>query len=166
MSSYTEYFLNSQSNVVQLECLEISHSMFSQTYYIVRNAVGGVTVTHEDTSSHSYVYYPLRLSLTGPRDDLEHILKVELGDLGDLIPTELDNIRATDGFNELPAVIYRVYRSDTLTSPLYGPIVLQLKTFGLTSTGAAFEAKAPSLNSNKTGEAYTLPRFPMLRGLL
>jgi len=166
MSDYTEYFLNSQSNIVQLECIEISHSMFSQTYYIVRNACNGITVTHEDASVHAYVYYPLRLSLSGPRDDLDHILKVELGDLGDLIPAELDAIRAADGFNEFPHVIYRTYRSDVLTVPLYGPIVLELTNLGMTPEGAAFEAKAPSLNINKTGESYNLPRFPMLRGLL
>jgi hypothetical protein len=29
-----------------------------------------------------------------------------------------------------------------------------------------FEAKAPSLNVNKTGELYTFDRFPMLKGFL
>jgi len=166
MSAYTEFFLNSPSSIVQLELLELSHTNFSHTYYIVRNATLGVTVTHEDATEHEYSYYPLRLSLTGPRDDLDQILKVELGDLGDIIPTELDNIKAASGFNELPKVIYRIYRSDDLTTPLYGPIVLELKTFVFTDEGAAFNASAPSLNVNKTGESYSLPRFPMLRGLL
>lgn len=166
MSAYSEFFLNSNSSVVQLECLEISHSAFSETYYIVRNASLGVTVTHEDDTIHDYTYYPCKLSLTGPRDDLDHILKVELGDLGELIPEELDNIRAADLMAEKPQVIYRVYRSDALTTVLYGPLKLEISTFTFNKQGAAFEAKAPSLNVSKTGELYTLGRFPMLRGVL
>lgn len=166
MSEYTEFFLKSKSSVVQLECLQISHSLFSQTYYIVRNAVNGVTVTHEDTTSHDYVYYPLKLSLTGPRTDLDQVLNVQLGDLGDLIPNELDNIRAGSGFQEMPRVIYRTYSSADLTTPIYGPIVLVVKSFAMDRTGSVFDAKAPSLNSNKTGEKYSIARFPMLAGLL
>jgi len=149
-----------------LELLEISHSSFSQTYRLVRNHVNGVTVTHEDASVHAYQYLPMRLSLTGPRDDLEQILKVEFGDLGETIPQELDAVRADDNFEELPKVVYRVYASDVLTSVLMGPLILEVKRFAMTREGSVFEAKAPSLNVNKTGETYNLPRFPMLRGLL
>lgn len=166
MSAYTEFFLNSNSSIVQLDCLEISHSSFSQIYYVVRNASLGVTVFHEDANSHDYVYYPMRLSLSGPRDDLDHILKVEFGDLGDIVPSELDAIRKDGTFYELPKVRYRTYRSDDLNTPLYGPIDLEVRTFTFTKDGVSFEAKAPSLNIDKTGESYTLPRFPMLRGLL
>lgn len=166
MSDYTEFFLNCPSRIVQLECLEISHGSFTQTYYAVRNATQGVTVTHEDASVHAYTYYPLRLSLSGPRDDLDHVLRVELGDLGELVPTEIDAVENADTFDELPIVKYRTYRSDDLTAPLYGPLVLELKSFVFTRQGAVFEAKAPSLNVNRTGEIYSLPRFPMLRGLL
>src|ERR1044072_7376549 len=98
MSAYSEFFLNSNSSVIQLDCLEISHSAFSQTYYVVRNASLGVTVIHETGVEHDYVYYPMRLSLSGPRDDLDHILKVQFGDLGELVPAELDAIRATNTF--------------------------------------------------------------------
>jgi hypothetical protein len=166
VSDYTEFFLNCLSSVVQLDCLEISHSAFSATRYLVRNATAGVTVTHEDASSHPYIYVPMELALTGPRDDLDHILQVRLGDLGEIIGEELDNIAAADGFSELPTVVYRTYRSDDLTAPLYGPINLELKKFSMDRVGCSFEAKAPSLNISRTGEGYTLPRFPMLRGLM
>lgn len=166
MSAYTEFFLNSKSSIVQLDCLEISHPNFTQTWRVVRNAVSGVTVTHEDGSSNDYIYYPLKLSLSGPRDDLDHILTVQLGDLGEIITNELDAIRAAGGFNVFPRVKYRTYRSDVLTVPLYGPVILEIRTFTLTPDGAAFEAKAPSLNVNKTGERYSIARFPMLSGLL
>lgn len=166
MSEYSEYFLNSKSSVAQLECLEISHNSFTQVFYIVRNAANGLHVKHEDNSEHDYIYVPMRLSLTGARTDLDHILKVELGDLGQIIPQQIDAVAADDGFLEMPKVVYRVYRSDDLENVLYGPLNLELKTFNLSREGCAFEAKAPSLNVNRTGERYTLPRFPMMRGLL
>lgn len=166
MSEYSEFFLNSTSAIVQLECLEISHSLFTQTYYVVRNAVNGVTVTHEDDSEHDYVFYPLRVSLTGPQENLDHVLRVEFGDLGEIIPTEIDAIRSGNGFAEYPVVKYRTYRSDDLENVLYGPLLLQIKQFAFTREGSAFEAKAPSLNVNKTGELYKIARFPMLKGLL
>jgi hypothetical protein len=89
-----------------------------------------------------------------------------MGDLGEIVPVEMDNIRAEDTFDELPVVVYRTYRSDDLSTPLYGPIELEVKNFAFDRTGCTFEAKAPSLNVSRTGETYTLPRFPMLRGLM
>jgi len=166
MSNYSEYFLNSLSTVVQLECLEISHSKFTQTYYIVRNATQGVTVTHEDGSTHDYQYYPLKLKLSGPQENLDHVLTATFGDLGEIIPSEIDAIRAGDGFAEYPVVRYRVYRSDDLATVLYGPLYLQIKRLNPIAEGCTFEASAPSLNVNATGERYKLSRFPMLRGLL
>lgn len=166
MSDYTEFFLNSGSDIVELELLEISHSLFTETFRVVRNAVDGVTVIHEDAASTDYIYYPLRCSLTGPRDDLDHILRVELGDLGEIIPLQMDAIRDGDGFGEFPIVKYRTYRSDVLTAPLYGPLILEVRTFNFSREGSQFEAKAPTLNVNMTGENYLIARFPMLKGLL
>ena len=71
-----------------------------------------------------------------------------------------------DGFSEKPRVVYRTYRSDDLTRPLFGPIVLEVDSFAFNREGSTFTAKAPSLNINKTGELYRLERFPMLRGFL
>lgn len=166
MSDYSEYFLNSFASVVQLELLELSHPNFTQTFYVVRNNTAGVTVTHEDESEHEYQYVPMQLSLSGPREDLDVILNVQLGDLGEIIPTQIDSVRENDGFDTLPTVIYRTYRSDDLSTPLYGPIYLYIKKFALTGKGALFEAKARSLNVNRTGERYSIARFSMLKGLV
>lgn len=166
MSDYSEFFLNSKSSIVKLDCIEISHSLFTQTYYVVRNATQGVTVTHEDAAEHAYSYYPLRLRLSGPREDLDHVLRIELGDLGEIIPAEMDAIRAGDGFGEYPVVKYRTYRSDDLANVLDGPLVLEVVNSTFAREGAVFDAKAPSLNVAKTGELYKIARFPMLAGLL
>lgn len=166
MSAYTEFFLNSRSSIIGLELIEISHSKFTQAYRVVRNAVAGVTVTLEDATSHTFDYYPLRITNNGATDDLEQSFDIDFGDLGEVLPAELDSVSSQDGFSEKPRVRYWVYRSDDLTAPLLGPIILEVVEFSFTRDGASFTAKAPSLNINKTGEVYRLERFPMLRGFL
>lgn len=166
MSNYSEFFLKSKSSVVQLETLEISHPSFTKIYRIVRNAVEGVTVKLENEIYADFTYYPLQIENAGVRDDLDQSLKINLGDLGEVLPKELDEVSSKDGFSIKPTVVYRTYRSDDLERPLFGPVVLEISSFAFNREGSSFEAKAPSLNINKTGEVYKLDRFPMLRGFL
>lgn len=164
--SYAEFFLKSSGAIVQLECLEISHSAFTKTYYVVRNATNGITVTYENSVAYAHTYYPLKIQSLGSRSDLDQGLRIDLGDLGEVLPKELDAVTSADGFEEKPVVKYRTFRSDDLDNVLFGPLVLEVKTFSFSREGSTFEAKAPSLNINKTGELYKLDRFPMLRGFL
>ena len=166
MATYSEFFLNSKSSVVQLELLEISHPDFTKVYRVVRNAVQGVTVTLETGASAAFDYYPLRIENNGSRDDLDQSFTITLGDLGEVLPVELDSVADADGFSVKPVVTYRTYRSDDLSRPLFGPVLLEVESFAFNREGSTFTAKAPSLNINKTGEIYTLERFPMLRGFL
>ena len=166
MTNYAEFFLKSKSSVVQLETLEISHSNFTKVYRVVRNAVQGLTAKLENGESVTFDYYPLSIENAGVRDDLDQSITVNLGDLGEVLPKELDEVSSNDGFGIKPTVVYRTYRSDDLTRPLFGPVVLEVTSFAFNREGSTFEAKAPSLNVNKTGELYKLDRFPMLRGFL
>jgi hypothetical protein len=166
MRDYSEYFLNSGSHVVELELLEISHPNFSQIYYLVRNAMNGITVTLEYGQSQAFEYYPLQISPLGSGDDLDQAIQIQLGDLGEILPQELDAVFQGDGFATRPQVIYRTYRSDDLTAPLYGPITLEVTDLTFKKEGAAFEARARRKNMNATGEVYTTSRFPMLRGFI
>jgi hypothetical protein len=164
--AFYEYFLNSPSTVVMLELLEISHPNFTQTYYIVRNATKGVTVTLENLAVQLFDYYPLRITPLSASDDLDQALRIDLGDIGEVFPQELDAIATARGFDTKPTVIYRTYRSDDLAAPLYGPWTLEVSSFSFNQDGVSFEAKAPSLNVAGTGQIYTLNRFPMMRGFL
>jgi len=166
LQDYAEYFLNSSTSIVRLETLEISHSAFTQTYYVVRNATQGLTATLETSDEVDFEYYPMKITPLGSKDDLDQSISVTFGDLGEIIPTEIDAVASDMGFLEKPIVKYRAYRSDDLTEPLLGPIVLEIGTFSFTKQGCSFEAKAPSLNVNRTGELYKIDRFPMLKGLI
>lgn len=167
MSAYSEYFLNSRSSIVQLELVEITHPNFTQPYRIVRNARDGITVDlADDEQGVEFEYFPLRVEPQGARDDLDASIKVDLGDVGEVVPAEVDAVAEAGGFLTKPAVRYWTFRSDQLGAPIYGPLHLEIPSFSFTPEGSSFEAKAPSLNSNKTGIRYTLEDFPMLRGFL
>lgn len=167
LSQYAGYFLNSRTSIVQLETVEISHSAFSKTYRIVRNATKGITAIIEGGGTAVFDYYPMKLSPQHARDDLDHGITVTFGDLGEILPLELDRVmNAPGGMEEKPVVIYRVYRSDDLTFPLYGPLKLEVEAFSFDRYGSTFEAKAPAVNYTRTGEIYSLTRFPGLRGFL
>lgn len=163
--SYAEFFLAGRSNVVQLELLEVSHPAFSQTYRFVRNDTRGVTVTLETGEVAAFNYVPCRITSLGARDDLESGFRVELGDLGEILPQELDRVAAADAFETKPVLTYRTYRSDDLTTPLFGPLTLEIAEVPFRKEGAAFEARAPSLNVVQTGDVYSVDRYPSLRGL-
>jgi hypothetical protein len=90
--SYAKFFLSGKSSVVQLELLEISHPNFSKVYRIVRNAIAGVTVTLEDSSVSTFDYYPCQIIPNGSKNDLDQTLQIALGDLGQILPQELDRV--------------------------------------------------------------------------
>lgn len=166
MPSYSEFFLNSAGSVIQFETVEITHPSFSKTYSIVRNAINGLSATLEDTTVRQFEYYPLRITPSKSSDDLDQALKIELGDLGQVIPQELDNVNAAGTFLTKPVFKYRTFRSDDLSSPLFGPLVLTINGLAFNKQGVSFNAEAPKVNINSTGEIYTINRFPMLKGFL
>lgn len=166
MPDYAAYFLGSKSNVVYLETLQISHPDFTRTYWIVRNAIGGLTADLEGGVSQVFEYYPLRIRAIGSNDDLEQSLQIDLGDLGELIPSEIDAVAEAGTMGIKPTVTYRAWRSDDLTEPLVGPVELELADISSNQEGSSFEARAASLNVNRTGKLYRIEDFPMLRGFL
>jgi hypothetical protein len=167
MSAESEFFLGSKSSVVQLDLIEISQPSFSKVYRLVRNATNGITVRLETGAVKTFDYYPLRFKKAAMSDDLDYVVQIDFGDLGEIVPSESDRVAADDAYLIKPQVIYRAYRSDDLlTGPLIGPINLQVDAFSSNPGGCSFQAKAPSLNVNKTGEIYDLDRFTGLRGFL
>lgn len=163
---YAQFFLNSKSSIVLIECIELTHPDFSQTHRVVRNVTAGVTVTHEDSIAYSYVYYPLKITRNGSIGDLDYGLQIEFGDLGGNLQLELDLIASNNGFDTKPVCKMRGYRSDDLSKPIHGPLTLEVNELAFNKDGAQFDAVAPYQNQSSTGRLYTLNQFPMLRGFL
>lgn len=164
MSALTEFYLNGSSSVVKLELCEISHPSFTKTYYVVRNAISGVTVKLETGAWQLFDYYPMQITPTGSDNDLDQSLKITLGDLGELLPTEMDACSAAGTFTIKPTLIYRTYRSDDLTTVMDGPNRFVVSNLAFNQDGGTFEAGAPNLNNSRTGEVYDMNRFTPLKG--
>jgi hypothetical protein len=163
MSAYATFFLNARKDVVQLETVELSHPNWSKVYRLVRNAVQGIQVTLETGASAQYQYYPMQLIEGTTSDDLDQTLQIDLGDLGQVLPPELDNVAGGNGFMTRPLCLYRVYRSDDFSGPIYGPIRYQVISVATKKKNSTLQTQAPQLNINGTGEIYRLDRFTMLR---
>lgn len=166
MPGVLDYFLGSTRDVVNLELVEISHPDFTQVYRRVRNARDGVTVTLETAVDADFDWYPMEITELSDQADLDAGFRISFGDLGEVLPKERDAVYAADGMGTKPTVVYRSYRSDDLSAPLIGPLTLEANSFSFAPQGATFEASAPYVNVNTTGETYNLTRFPMQRGFL
>ncbi len=167
MSDLSEYYLATSAAVAALDLFEISHPDFTQTYRIVRNARDGVTVDLSPSElARDFIFYPARVTTMGVSDDSEATIKIELGDVGEVLATEMDALAEVGGFLTKPAMRYWMFRSDALDAPIQGPIELEISDIDFSTDGAAFEASAKRLAETRTGEIYDLDRFMMLRGFL
>lgn len=165
MTDFSEFFLSTTSDVVMLETIELSHSDISQIYRIVRNKTSGLTATLESGATVSFDYYPMSINRGDDRQNIDQSLEIMLGDLGEVLPLEIDLINNAGSYSEKPSLIYRLFRSDILTSPME-VISLDVQNISFSKEGAMIKAQTKSLNSNGTGERYTFDRFPMLLGVL
>lgn len=167
MPSLTAFFLDSRARDIEYETLTIFDPSFSKTYRIVRNSRLGLTATLETSETVFFEYYPLKMVRPGDKDDLDQTYQMTLGDLGDLLAKEIRRKRAAGTMHIKPICTYRTYSSADLSAPLRGPEVLEIPQItGLTPEGSEFEARPPRVDNTRTGEIYSLARFPMLRGVL
>lgn len=167
MSEHSEFFLNRAGSVVRLECLEVAHPSFAETYYIVRNAVDGVTVTHEDATEHEYRYVPLMIERGGTSDDLDVSLRISIADMGTQLAADIDAVLSGAYADVKPTIKYRLYRHDDLSAPIYTLKTLEVSNMSRDNSGSTtFVAMAQQLNNTKTGQIYSFVDYPSLRGFL
>lgn len=167
MPDLKQFFLNGRARDIEYETLSIFDPSFSKIYRIVRNSRLGLTATLETSETVFFEYYPLRIVRPGDKDDLDQTYQITLGDLGDLLASEIRRKRAAGTMHIKPVCTYRTFGSDDLSSPLRGPEILEIPQItGLTPEGSEFEARPPRIDNTRTGEIYSLARFPMLRGVL
>lgn len=165
MSSLAEFYLGTSADVGEIEVLALSHPSWSQTHYCTASDTEGATVEIGDKTVDVY-YVPLEVKKNEMLQDLDFGFSVTFGDLGEILTAERDRVRDAGEFHVKPEIRYYLFRGDDLTSPVFGPLLLEADSFSFEEDGATFDAKAPTLHINKTGELYTFDRFPMLRGFV
>lgn len=161
MSSYTSFYLNVSGAVKEISCIEVTHPNFS--FYLQSFDEDGFHVIHEDGKKVFYEYLPMQIDRSNVSNDLDQVIKMTINDFDDRIIAAYSNIK-----DKKPVLFQqRVYRDDNLDSPMITIQTLHITSMSKDSKGnVTFEAKAPELNSVKTGDTYTFERFPMLRGTL
>lgn len=163
---YIDFFLKRKSNIGGLDTIELSHPSFTQTHYLVRNHLKGFVGTISEGVDVEFKYCPMSFAKSSVKDDLDSSIEINLGDVGQYVNTELRNIERDNSYDVLPTLIYRVYRSDDLTRPLFPAIIMEVEDITYTHEGSLITAKSQSLNVVGTGEKYDLNRFKMLRGVV
>jgi hypothetical protein len=164
--SQIDFYLNSKTNVIQYETLEITHPNFSQTYRIVRNNRLGADLSIDGVNLVHFDYIPFKLERTTTDATMTQSMKVTLGDLGVIIHNEISNLIANNGYLTRPSVTVRAYRSDQPMAPIFGPYSLIALDITVTRDGAAFEIQPERLANKRTGMVYDLNTYPGLRGYL
>ena len=157
-----EFFLNSRSDVVELELFEILHPNFTKTHRFVRNAVEGITLPNGDL----FRYYPAKVSVLSTSDNMDYGIKCQLGDLSQVLPPEVSALQKADNLKTNPTVNYYVYRHDDLSDPLEAIEKLELSDFSFNKVSSFFTAGAPVINKTKTGTPFNVEDFSSLEGFL
>lgn len=164
-NEYAKFFLNRKVDVYQLECIELSHPSFLNTYRVVRNDDRGVYVQHKEGGGQVfYEYLPMSIQRSGMLGDLDQTLTVSVSGLGDILPDELERVLEGQFADVKPTVNYRLYSSDNLNSPIHYLLGLQLAGVSMNNKAVTFKAESPRLNISKTGDIFSLDRFSGLKG--
>jgi len=145
-----------------IDTLEISHSLFSQPYYLTRESVG-LSASIEGGVLKNFTGANIEITLNSTKSDLDQNFSFTIQDLENIFDDELDLIPLEDTEDIL--LTYRGFLSTDLSEPAQGPIVLQ--AIGASQDKGVFTvtAGAPQLNWNKTGVIYNYDSFPPLRAV-
>lgn len=164
---YAKFFLNRTVDIYQLECIELTHPSFINTYRVVRNDDQGVYVRHKENDSQLfYEYLPAEIQRSGMLGDLDQSLTISISGLGDVLPDEFERVMEGQYPDIKPTVNYRLYSSDNLNTPMYFLLGLQLSGVAMDHKAVTFKAESPRLNTAKTGDIFSLDRFTGLKGAL
>ncbi len=161
-----DYFLKGDPEEVRLQLIEVTHPSWINDYRYVQNSVNGVTVTHEDGTQADYTYSPITIKKGKADDDLDQSITIGVADLGELLPFDIDRLRSGNHANVKPILNYREYLMSDLTKPVVSVLGLEVSDWQPNKEGSVFVCKAKEMNLTKTGIAYTLDKFPLLRGFL
>ena len=166
-NEYAKFFFNRKVDVYQLECIELSHPSFMNTYRVVRNDDRGVYVQHKEGSGQVYYeFLPASIQRSGMLGDLDQTLTVSISGLGDVMPDEFERVIEGQYPDVKPTVNYRIYSSDNLNSPMFYLLGLQLSSDAMNHKAVTFKAESPRLNTTKTGDIFALDRFSGLKGAI
>ncbi len=157
--SFEDYkiLLNSvPENEQYYELLIISHSDMSQPYYLVRDTVPLTALGLDFTPANIKPEKPTS------SNDLDQTSSFSIGDIDNVLDTELDNI-PLDTTEKIVCRSIVVLSSDLNTA--VEDISFYVDSVPQQRGVFTIKSSVTDLNLQKTGEAMTLTRLPALRGI-
>ena len=162
MAVYDDYveLLNSRpEDKTYYECIVLSHSLFSQTYYLVNDTK---QITATINSGESVAFEPANMAPFRPinSNDLDQQASFTIGDESNILDNELDNIPLSNDENII--CDYYVFYSEDLTESVN---YISFNVDSVPQKKGVFTVKTgvPDLNVDSTGEIFDFNTFPMLR---
>jgi len=158
---YREILCQYNKGLYIIETLELSHSLFTQSYYLTREP-SGLTAYDENGVQRTFTGTSINIILNSKKSDLDANFSFTIPDPTNILDDEIDRLPLDN--DEKVLCKYRVYNSDDLTEPAF---YVNLSVFDVSQQKGIFTitAGADLLNFSKTGEVYDYNRFPMLRAL-
>lgn len=161
IEAYRELLSSRPENERYYECITLSHSKFTKTYYLVADTEALTATTPNDGL---VTFEPASMKPSDPAisNDLDQSVSFTIADPDNILDSELDLIPLGD--TESPLVAYSVYLTGYLDEPaIYNEYIVE----SVPQKKGVFTVKAgaPDLNADQTGEIFDYDRFPPLRSL-
>lgn len=164
---WIDYFFGAPRGAARLQTVVISQPDFSKVWSLQSNCREGFWARLETGEQMFFQYVPMLLKPLEDRGSLDFGMSITVGDLGEILPDEIQRARAAGTLRTSPpTVVYRSYRSDNLDRPMLGPITLRAQPITRSREGAQFDATAPQVNISKSGMLYRPDLFQTLWGFV
>ena len=153
-------FLKNTTNIAIVEAIELYHPDFGYLRYQSYDVDETILLTH-DSIEHEYQYESFELSKGNTTSDLDQAVSITFADYKDEL------MQAIESANHEIAIEFRLreYRSDDFSEPFNSLQTLSVLSVSSDDSGmVTFDANAEQLNNVKTGDVYTLEKFPTLKG--
>ena len=164
MAAYDDYvvLLNSRpENETYYECIVLSHSLFSKTYYLVNDTKDLTASLH---TGQSVLFEKSNMAPFRPinSNDLDQLASFTIGDVNNTLDDEMDRIPLSN--NENIICEYYVFHSEHLTENVN---YISFNVDSVPQKKGVFTVKTgvTDLNNDNTGDIFDFERFPMLRTL-
>lgn len=155
-----EAFASCPKSVVHIHTLQLAHSLFSQTYWFVRQRQD-MTLTLEDDTEQLFKASGFNFTLPEISEDGLQDLNVSIDNVDRQLTDELESI---EGSNEDVRLTYRMWLSNDLTKPYQDPpLTLSITDVRVTTFSITGRASFRNfLNKQFLTEFYTRETFPTL----
>lgn len=148
---------------IDYETVEITHSLLSKRYLIVRGA-SELTATLETGETVTFEPSPMNAIDAANNNDMDQQSSFTLPDVGNQLDDEMANIPLDN--KEWPIFTYRRFISTDLSYPCDGPVTYDLQAISQSKGVFSADVGVPRLNERATGLLATPEDIPLLRGIL